>query len=301
MDKLAPKLIRRAQKKNYIAIVIDPIYKVITGDENSADQMAHFCNQFDRVCFELGAAVIYCHHHSKGTQGQKRSMDRASGSGVFARDPDALLDLIELDLNENLIKQEENKALCSVCIDHLDRFSTIWEDKVSQSDMHSSRTLLEACDKYVSCTHEEQQAFLSALDKAKKRLEMRTAWRIDATLREYPKFAPVNIWFDYPTHSVDTDGLLQDADADGDAPPWQRSNKKKRSPEEIKEDNKKERQQCLETAYEALSIDDVITINSLMEYTGKKRNTIKNYIDEHSEFTRDKDGVVTRGCQTVKL
>ena len=96
MDKLAPKLIRRASKKNYIAIIIDPIYKIITGDENSADQMANFCNQFDKVCTELGCAVIYCHHHSKGSQGGKRAMDRASGSGVFARDPDALLDLIEL-------------------------------------------------------------------------------------------------------------------------------------------------------------------------------------------------------------
>ena len=48
MDKLAPKLIRRAAKKNYVAIIIDPIYKVITGDENSADQMANFCNQFDK-------------------------------------------------------------------------------------------------------------------------------------------------------------------------------------------------------------------------------------------------------------
>ena len=97
MDKLAPKLIRRAAKKNYVAIIIDPIYKVITGDENSADQMANFCNQFDKVCTELGCAVIYCHHHSKGNQGGKKSMDRASGSGVFARDPDALLDLIELE------------------------------------------------------------------------------------------------------------------------------------------------------------------------------------------------------------
>lgn len=97
MDKLAPKLIRRSQKKKYLAIVIDPIYKVITGDENSADQMARFCNQFDLVCTELGASVIYCHHHSKGFQGQKRSMDRASGSGVFARDPDASIDVIELD------------------------------------------------------------------------------------------------------------------------------------------------------------------------------------------------------------
>ena len=112
MDKLAPRLIRRAAKKNYEAIIIDPIYKVITGDENSADQMANFCNQFDKVCTELGCAVIYCHHHSKGSQGGKKSMDRASGSGVFARDPDALLDLIELEPTDALLKQEENKAIC---------------------------------------------------------------------------------------------------------------------------------------------------------------------------------------------
>lgn len=96
MDQLAPALIRRAARSKPIAIVLDPIYKVITGDENSADQMAAFCNQFDLVADGLGCSVIYCHHHSKGSQGQKRSMDRASGSGVFARDPDALLDVIEL-------------------------------------------------------------------------------------------------------------------------------------------------------------------------------------------------------------
>ena len=74
MDRLTPKLIRRAIKKDYIAVIIDPIYKVITGDENSADQMANFCNQFDKVCTELGCATIYCHHHSKGAQGGKRSI-----------------------------------------------------------------------------------------------------------------------------------------------------------------------------------------------------------------------------------
>ena len=74
------------------------------------------------------------YHHSKGIQGGKRSMDRASGSGVFARDPDALLDLIELELSEDLLKQEENKAVCAACIDHLDRYSKTWEDHVSQDD-----------------------------------------------------------------------------------------------------------------------------------------------------------------------
>ena len=52
---------------------------------------------------KTGCATIYCHHHSKGTQGAKRAMDRASGSGVFARDPDAQLDMIQLDLTDDMI------------------------------------------------------------------------------------------------------------------------------------------------------------------------------------------------------
>ena len=148
MDKLAPKLIRRAAKKNYVAIIIDPIYKVITGDENSADQMANFCNQFDKVCTELGCAVIYCHHHSKGNQGRKKSMDRASGSGVFARDPDALLDLIELEPTEALMKQEENKAICKACTDYLDAHFK-WEEDLSQDDLLSSAQMMSYCEAHL--------------------------------------------------------------------------------------------------------------------------------------------------------
>ena len=102
LDKLVPKLIRRVRDQHYDAIIIDPIYKVITGDENNASEMAAFCNQFDKICTETGCATIYCHHHSKGTQGAKRAMDRASGSGVFARDPDAQLDMIQLELSEDI-------------------------------------------------------------------------------------------------------------------------------------------------------------------------------------------------------
>lgn len=98
LDKLTPALIRRAKRKGYAAIIIDPIYKVLTGNENNAYAMAQFCNYFDRIALECNCAVIYCHHHSKGDQSWKRSMDRASGSGVFARDVDALLDMTELEL-----------------------------------------------------------------------------------------------------------------------------------------------------------------------------------------------------------
>lgn len=102
LDQLVPKLIRRVRDQHFDAIILDPIYKIITGDENNASEMGAFCNQFDKICTETGCSTIYCHHHSKGAQGAKRAMDRASGSGVFARDPDAQLDMIQLELTDDL-------------------------------------------------------------------------------------------------------------------------------------------------------------------------------------------------------
>lgn len=103
LDKLVPKLLRRINNLHYDAVIIDPIYKVIMGDENNASEMGAFCNQFDKICNETGCATIYCHHHSKGAQGFKKAMDRASGSGVFARDPDAQLDMIQLEASDEFI------------------------------------------------------------------------------------------------------------------------------------------------------------------------------------------------------
>lgn len=102
LDQLVPHLIERVQDKGFNAVIVDPVYKVITGDENSATAMAAFTNNFDKICSETGCAAIYCHHHSKGAQGAKKAMDRASGSGVFARDPDAQLDVIELELPDEV-------------------------------------------------------------------------------------------------------------------------------------------------------------------------------------------------------
>jgi RecA-family ATPase len=105
LDKLVPKLIRKVKNQGFDAIIIDPIYKVITGDENNASEMGAFSNEFDKICNETGCAAIYSHHHSKGAQGFKRAMDRASGSGVFARDPDAQLDMIQLEASEEFMLQ----------------------------------------------------------------------------------------------------------------------------------------------------------------------------------------------------
>lgn len=283
MDKLAPKLIRRASKKNYIAIIIDPIYKVITGDENSADQMAHFCNQFDKVCTELGCAVIYCHHHSKGAQGGKRSMDRASGSGVFARDPDALIDLVELELNDDILKQEKNKAVCKVCEGWLYKYDKLYH--ASQDDLCSETQMLALCREYLE--NDAYECVIEDVGKARKTVESRSAWRIEGTLREFPKFAPVNLWFKYPVHNIDNIGVLKDIAVDDGMPTWKKNFSKKKTDAE----RKTERKNSLETAFEACGIDDKVTVKAMAEYMGVTEKTVRNRLKEHGGFWIDEGQV----------
>jgi len=72
-------------------ISFDPLYKVLTGDENSngADGMKGTLELFDRLAEDTGAAIIYAHHDPKGTPGDRSITDRGAGAGVLARDYDA--------------------------------------------------------------------------------------------------------------------------------------------------------------------------------------------------------------------
>ncbi|MDE8086017.1 AAA family ATPase [Erysipelothrix rhusiopathiae] len=280
MDKLAPKLIRRAQKQGYIAVIIDPIYKVITGDENSAEQMAHFTNQFDKVASELGASVIYCHHHSKGSQGSKKSMDRASGSGVFARDPDALIDLVELELTSELVNQEHNRIIASIYAEELKkRNPKYYEEVVGEDDVLSKFQMQEYIN--LALKKDEIAEVNARVQEVEISLLNRSAWRVEGTLREYPKFPPLNLWFEYPIHKVDGVGVLADVDPEGMIQPvWSKNISKKKTPEE----RKKERQDELESAYFALDTGEEIKIKDIAEYLQVTEKTIRNRIKEHGGF-----------------
>jgi hypothetical protein len=82
-DPDAPKL---------VLIVLDPIYKTLGGrDENSAGEMGTLMLELEQFADECGAAIAFAAHFSKGNQAGKEAMDRISGSGVIARDPDAIV------------------------------------------------------------------------------------------------------------------------------------------------------------------------------------------------------------------
>lgn len=101
LDDISGQIIRKCRNEHYVAIILDPIYKIQGGDENSASDIAKFCNEMDHIARETGASVVYNHHHAKGSQGEKKAIDRGSGSGVFARDPDAIIDLSILALDKD--------------------------------------------------------------------------------------------------------------------------------------------------------------------------------------------------------
>lgn len=284
MDKLAPKLIRRAGKKGYTAVILDPIYKVITGDENSADQMAKFCNQFDVVCRALDCAVIYCHHHSKGAQGGKRSMDRASGSGVFARDPDAMLDMTELTITDAIREQLHNKAACRVIKAMLDKRGHA--DAYGPDDALSKSRMLTIAKEKLGLA--DLRAIDAEVAAAQKKADSMTAWRIEGTLREFASFAPVNLWFDYPVHKLDS-GLLEDLQPDSDFRTLGAKGASRRWGDKAKQS--KDRKAELDTAFEACMMDGEVTVYSLGEYMDLKPRTVKNRLKEDGRFWIDSEKV----------
>ncbi len=280
MDKLVPKLIRRAQKKGYTAVILDPIYKVITGDENSADQMAKFCNQFDLVCRALDCAVIYCHHHSKGAQGGKRSMDRASGSGVFARDPDAMLDMTELVPTDAIREQLHNKAACRVIKAMLDKRGHA--DAYGPDDALSRHRMLTIAKEKLGLA--DLRAIDADVTAAEKMADGMTAWRIEGTLREFARFDPVNLWFDYPVHKPDS-GLLEDLQPDSDFRTLGSRGAAKRWGDKgkVTKDKKAE----LDTAFEACMMDGKVTVYSMAEYMGLKPDTVRRRLKADGGFWID--------------
>lgn len=215
----------------YSMIILDPIYKITAGDENSAKDVGRFCNNIDKICKESGCAIFYTHHHAKGDQGAKKTMDRGSGSGVFARDPDLIMDLIQLGVDGQTKMALQNKALCDFWARKLDETGKDWRKECTASDIKSSGALamhyqaMTGCDAavVVSMTLARQQEFEQDLSKSR-------AFRLEFVVRSFETPEPQNILFKYPVHFLDTSGALIMAEPESAI-----SNQKKKDTPSVKE------------------------------------------------------------------
>ncbi|HOH39812.1 MAG TPA: AAA family ATPase [Verrucomicrobiota bacterium] len=92
LSLLRPKLEEQLARHQFGLIILDPAYKLLGDrDENANGEIASLMNEFEALAQSSGAAVVVAHHFAKGDSSAKNAIDRMSGAGAWARDPDSIL------------------------------------------------------------------------------------------------------------------------------------------------------------------------------------------------------------------
>lgn len=211
-------------------------------------------------------------------------MDRASGSGVFARDPDALLDMTELDLTPEIIKQIQNQETCKICTEYLKRCCPSVLEDASQDDLLSCTASMKIC--YDNLPRNEYEILKKNIADSDRYVSQMTAWRLEGTLREFPKFFPKNLWFKYPVHEEDTIGILKDLQTDDKLSSQQRGSKNGHITQ-----TKQAKAKAVDKNAELLNTFDMVNVNGdvdiqdMAEFLGVSRDTIERRIKNCPELT----------------
>lgn len=274
IEKLGPRIIRRAKKVGadpqhggYSAIIIDPIYKIQAGDENAAGDLSRFTNELDRIANETNASVIFCHHQSKGYQGNKSSIDRMSGSGVLARDPDAIIDMTQIDMTDDERARARDKQLEAV----FKQYDTPGVHIPPDASPTAMREII--CN---NISQKQSESLREAYDKVLEGIENVTGWRVTFTLREFANVRTQNVWFDYPLHVTDTGGILDDAPLAG-AEGALSTDGSKRKRSDTRQDNADKLEEMFTTLLGFESYDKV-HVSKLAKAMNCSEKTIRNYL-----------------------
>ena len=112
-----------------------------------------------------------------------------------------------------------------------------------------------------------------------------TGWRIEGTLREFAPLTPINIWYNWPLHYLDTSGHLAHAHAIGSAP-----------------DNLSKSQKRTDICKQLKLMDDVILQLSKINYPVMLRDvatgmnvtekTVRSYVQKSNNRYWCKNGLI---------
>ncbi len=194
---ILPQIIERIKTCDYHLIDLDPIYKLYgKTNENDASEVAELMNELERVTVQTKAALVFGAHYSKGNQSAKEAIDRVSGSGVFTRDPDSLI---------NFTPHEEPDSFVVECIlrnlPPIPPFVVTWNYPLMERNVELDPTKLKtAMGRPKECDSDDLLSLLSTERlsgkdweaKAKDSLKMSRAsfYRLKSDLKSQNK-----IWF----------------------------------------------------------------------------------------------------------
>ena len=195
-------------------------------------------------------------------------------------------DMTELPPTDAIREQLHNKAACRVIKALLDKRGHA--DAYGPDDALSRSRMLAIAKENLGLA--DLRAIDAEVAAATRKTDGMTAWRIEGTLREFARFEPVNLWFDYPVHKPDS-GLLEDLQPDSDFKTLGTKGAAKRWGSRDKLEKNKSTE--LSTAYEACTMDGKVTIYSMAEYLGLKPDTVRKRLKADGGYWVD-DSVVGR-------
>ena len=134
-------------------------------------------------------------------------------------------------------------------------------------------------------------------DKARQSVQSRTAWRIDGTLREFAKFPPVNLWFDYPAHTVDRTGILKDLTYEDSRPYHERATEKRR---ENAADRNEQNRIRFENAVNLCNAGEPPTTRQLAEYLELEVRTIRNWVKKYGYMINKETNLVEKAPEKTE-
>lgn len=206
---MTDSMIEKFKSKNYGLIIIDPIYLLFEGDESSSEDANKFMKILNKLKDGLNCSIVFVHHHSKGLQGEKASWDRYSGSGVFARNVDTLMDLsnINTETGDTAARVTAFRQ-CRALNEYGKKNLANWSDVDSDDPGEIGNKMR----KYYGMTFEEIDEITSPfVNKPIK------AFMVSGTVRHFEDFEPFKVIYDYPLHVPDDRNLLERSFVTGSA------------------------------------------------------------------------------------
>ena len=214
---------------------------------------------------------------------------------MFARDPDALLDLVELEIPETLLKTQLNDALVKF---YEDRIRTLnneyYKTKIGMDDHYDYEAMKFHAERSLSGHLMEVRAQAKELEA---KVKQQTAWRVEGTLREFAKFEPVNMWFSYPIHTIDEVGVLADIEVDSDK--GNKYSKNKSGRQKQANESQKDSMMAFELAVEnCVFEDEEATKQMVADYMNVSVRTVERKLENSKKFRYDKDSKTIKKITT---
>ena len=114
-------------------------------------------------------------------------------------------------------------------------------------------------------------------------------------MREFSKFAPINLWFEYPIHKVDYSGVLEDLIPDDSKPAYQKGKEQRKLQAKSKRAEIDVETENAFNSVKAFSENGEVTLKAMAEYLDISIQGLKKRLKRNDTFYSE-NGVVYRGA-----